>query len=116
MGVLEDLELARHVLARYGPKVIFVRPESCEPPHRISHPEKVVEFADQFRKYGWARFPVLVGYEWHGRLQLLSGTHRLEAARLTGIEVPVVVHSYENVLSAWGNLEEWRILMNEQWF
>lgn len=60
---------------------------------------------------GWQGAP-LVGYPDRGIMQLLSGTHRREAAELTGTPVPVVVRQFGEVYDAWGNLQQWKELMN----
>ena len=98
----------------------------CDPPHRISHPEKVDELAEQFLRGHWGvGFPALVGYRWatldnfserrfySTRVQLLSGTHRLAAAYCAGLQmIPVVIYPVEYVENCWGNLDAWRELMN----
>lgn len=55
----------------------------------------------------------LVGYPLDGRVQLLSGTHRHEAARRAGILLPVVLWLRSDVELAWGNLEDWLHLMED---
>jgi ParB-like chromosome segregation protein Spo0J len=87
----------------------------CLPPHRISHPDKVIDLANDFLRSGWdVRRSILVGYHvgsW-STIQLLSGSHRYEAAKLAGLTmIPVTIYSVEVVWKAWGNVEEWNKLM-----
>ena len=94
---------------------IWINPWWVFPPHRVTHPDKVTEFANHFASYGWAKFPVLTGYwHWpapdHPRVQLLTGTHRHAAAKLVDIEIPVVVWAEWKVERAWGDLQAWKEL------
>ena len=91
-------------------------PNECEPPHRVDRQEQVDVLAEQFARFGWdTTKPKLVGYLYNDgddtRIQLLSGSHRWEAARQAHIQMPVVLHNYEDVLEAFGDLEKWSMLM-----
>lgn len=91
---------------------VWLHPEQCSPPHRVTHPEKVDALREQFMREGWAvGCPVLVGYLFERRIQLLSGSHRWAAAQRADIVIPVAVYSYEFVRSCVGNLELWDVLM-----
>jgi hypothetical protein len=75
--------------------------------------EQVDILAQQFTEAGWSRScPALVGYRWDGSIQLLSGSHRWEAAKRAGIKVPVVLVPFERIERAWGiDLAEWSAIM-----
>ena len=81
-------------------------------PHEVTHPGKVDELAGSMFLDGW-QGPDLIGYQWSDhRIQLLSGSHRLEAAKQAGLNrIPVQVYSHEDVLEAWGDDVAWRRLM-----
>lgn len=84
----------------------------CDPPHRVTHEDKLIELANEFAVNGWSRdHPVLVGYVLEGRIQLLSGSHRFAAARMNNLPVPVLVWPYEAVKDAWGT-EGWAGIMD----
>ena len=85
---------------------------SLDPPHRVTHPERVDLLSLSLSVSGW-RGPSLVGYPLDGRVQLLSGTHRLAAARHLGwLGVPVRILTREAVERAWGT-DAWRDVMRE---
>lgn len=94
---------------------ILVSPDECDPPHKISHEDKYIELANEFVENGWgSSYPPLVGYEFCGRIQLLTGSHRWAAAKLAGIQIPIKILSYNQVQAANGDLLEWeRILATE---
>jgi hypothetical protein len=91
----------------------LVDPLSCIPPHRVSHWEHVDELCASMEENGWLG-PSLVGYYWQGHLQLLSGTHRCQAAILAKPKmlVPVRIYDAWDVQMAWGNLDKWTEIMN----
>jgi hypothetical protein len=96
--------------------IAWVNPTLCDPPHGVVRPEQVDDLVEAFIYSGWDRArPYLVGY-WcdmrgHRRIQLLSGTHRWAAAFTIGLAIPVVIHDFETVDAAHGNLEQWNALM-----
>jgi hypothetical protein len=84
----------------------------CEPPHVVTHPNKLDELIVAFKWKGWdLNRDALVGYMRDGRIQLLSGSHRWEAARRTDNDVPVVIRSEAEVREAFGDLGRWNAIM-----
>lgn len=97
--------------------ISWVLPRNCWPPHAVTHPEKVEQLIIQFRAAGWdLSKEALVGYVTTDgkqyRIQLLSGSHRWEAAMECGMKIPVVIVSEERIENAWGDLDMWRTIMN----
>ena len=91
----------------------WISPEHCDPPHSVSHPDHAIELANQFLKGGWDRSkPALIGYPWGNKIQLLSGSHRWIAAKMTNTLIPCVVVPFEEVKAAWGDLAMWSVLMH----
>lgn len=88
----------------------WVEPASCLPPHRVTHPTKLVELIKSISANGW-NGQALIGYPLDGELQLLSGSHRHEACRLLECRLPLVLHSYEFLRHLWGT-DKWIDLMN----
>lgn len=76
-----------------------VRALSIEPLHEVRDTDKVAALAESMATAGWLGRPVLVYDDGNG-LHALTGTHRIAAARLADIEVPVyvldVVHQHED--------------------
>jgi ParB-like chromosome segregation protein Spo0J len=89
--------------------IMKLKPEDCYPPHKVSRPDQVIDLANSFLERGWDG-PKLVGYPLGDKIQLLSGSHRYEAAKLVGIDLPVVVVPYEVIGEIWG-MDEWSKLM-----
>lgn len=91
--------------ARY---IVWVHPSDCVPPHGLDMSSehdagKVAWLRQQFETSGFdRRFPALVGYPIDGKLQLLSGTHRHEAARQSDMLIPVSVWLRSDVEEIWG--------------
>ena len=95
-------------------KVRCVDPMSCDPPHKVTHPEKFDELVREFSTKGWdINCPNLIGYDFDGRTQLISGSHRWAAAKVAKIQIPVEIHSYEYVHSIWGT-DQWMKLLNNE--
>lgn len=90
----------------------------CRPPHRVTRPEQVEMLYNSFQQSnGWGlNQPSLLGYTLDGGvkndIQLLSGSHRWAAAKIANIKIPVVIKSFKEVYSVWGNLFEWKKLFN----
>lgn len=89
--------------------ISWEHPAHWNPPHRVTHVEKLEKIYDSFITVGWlSTRPSLVGYrDEDGWQQLVSGSHRRAAALLAGIRIPVRIYSYFVMQEAWGNLEEW---------
>lgn len=88
---------------------ILVHPDDCDPPHGLDltlggrDARKVALLAEAFARAGFDRNkPALMGYPKDGRIQLLSGTHRHEAARLVDMRLPVVMYMRSVVEAVWG--------------
>jgi hypothetical protein len=99
--------------------VTWLDPTDCDPPHGLDlrephHYEKVNMLIARFDEAGFDRtHGALVGYPLNGRVQLLSGTHRHEAAVRAGIKLPVTLWLRSDVELAWGDLEEWKRLIQD---
>lgn len=79
-------------------------PSWCVPPHRLTHQEKYEELVQDFIKNkGWSSgYPVLIGYWFENKIQLISGTHRYYAAITADILLPIEILQFEYVYSIWG--------------
>lgn len=100
--------------------VVWVDPADCDPPHGLdlqsnSDSERVNQILADFLARGGfdTSKPALIAYPLAKRIQLLSGTHRLEAARRAGIKLPVVFWLCSDVQAAWGQLEVWQEIMRD---
>lgn len=99
--------------------ITWVDPNDCDAPHGLdltapSHANKVNHLADAFTAEGFDKeHSALIGYPLDGRIQLLSGTHRHEAARLTAIKLPVVLWLRSDIEDAWGKLDDWLRVMKD---
>ena len=99
--------------------ITWVDPNDCDAPHGLDltapyHAHKVNRLAEAFAVAGFDKeHSALIGYPLEGRIQLLSGTHRHEAAKLTAIKLPVVLWLRSDIEDAWGRLEEWLHLMKD---
>jgi len=94
---------------RYARQYILLDPSDCDPPHSLDlslgsrDSQKVELLAEAFAAHGFdPSMPALVGYPKDGRVQLLSGTHRHEAARRAEIPLPVTLYLRSYVEAAWG--------------
>jgi hypothetical protein len=103
---------------RTGRCFTWADPSDCDPPHGLDLTDgsrdslKVEALEAEFRAAGFGEdFPALVGYVLDGRVQLLSGTHRHEAARRAGVRLPVTLWLRSDVEGAWGREEEWAKLI-----
>ena len=100
--------------------VVWVEATDCDPPHgldlrRPRDANKVNWLAEMFCAEGFdVRCSALIGYpSGDGRIQLLSGTHRHRAAILTGQKLPVTMWLRSDIERTWGDLEEWRRVMED---
>jgi hypothetical protein len=84
-------------------------PNYVDPPHEVDlKSAKVVRMADAMRQIGWVGHPLL-GVRIADSVQLLTGSHRLAAARIADISVPVYLVEAE-LLDAWiddGRVDTW---------
>jgi hypothetical protein len=86
------------------------------PPHKISHPDKLYELTADMFNNGWNyKLKPLIGYTWlNYQIQLLTGSHRVIAARDAQLrDIPVLVYPYKIVSEAWGNLDKWKNIIME---
>jgi ParB/Sulfiredoxin domain len=104
---------------RFARQYTLLDPDDCEPPHSLdlspgSRDEiKVMELANVFEEHGFdPNYPALVGYPKDGRVQLLSGTHRHEAAKWSNIKLPVMMLLRSTVEATWGT-PEWKKLISD---
>lgn len=87
----------------------WLNPRVCEPPHRVTHPEKFDRLVASLAANGWRRdCPVLLGYEAEddGVVYLVSGSHRHAAAAALQQPIPVWVYTAEEIDTHWGH-ESW---------
>src|ERR1700743_3097950 len=103
---------------RFSKQYFLAHSEDCVPPHGLvlepgSRDEiKVQKLTETFAKDGFDHsMPALIGYPLDGMIQLLSGTHRHEAAKRAGIRLPIHLHLRSVVEAAWGKEEEWANLI-----
>lgn len=92
--------------------IFFLSPDSCEPPHRVTHPTRMEGIAESLWNKGWDG-PPLIGYHTNdqAKVVLLSGSHRFAAAKELGFHIPVEVLPYKLVNEAYGDIAKWRRLM-----
>lgn len=105
-------------MKRFARQYFLASADDCIPPHGLilepnSRDEiKVQKLTEAFAKDGFdPSMPALVGYPLDGMIQLLSGTHRHEAARRAGIRLPIHLFLRSKVEAAWGKEEEWANLI-----
>lgn len=104
---------------RLARQYVLVAPEDCDPPHGLDltpggrDDTKVQWLMEMFARDGFSmKHSALVGYPLNGRIQLLSGTHRHEAAKRAHIRLPVRMHLRSVVEAAWGT-EAWAALIED---
>ncbi len=104
---------------RHARLYVLVHPSDCDPPHGLDMSPgsrdslKVEMLEDAFRTKGFdPNEPALVGYPINGRIQLLSGTHRHEAAKRADIFLPVTLKLRSVVEGSWGT-ERWEDLIED---
>lgn len=90
-------------------KVQWLLAEECDPPHAVTHPEKLEALVLSLRNC-W-NGPALLGYKFEGRIQLISGSHRWTASQLLGERMPVFMLDYNYVQCCYG-MDTWQELMN----
>lgn len=104
---------------RYARLYIWVDPSDCEAPHSLDLKPgsrdslKVEKLQQAFEQDGFdLNEPALVAYPYEGRIQLLSGTHRHEAAKRAGIKLPVHFIMRSLVEAKWGTAE-WNSIIQD---
>ena len=97
------------MLKRFARQYLLLHPDDCIPPHGLDLTDgsrdslKVEYLEDHFRREGFDKTKsALVGYPCDGMVQLLSGTHRHEAAKRAGILLPVTLELRSVVEAKWG--------------
>jgi hypothetical protein len=98
---------------RKAKQYVLLHPDDCDPPHKLDLSEgsrdslKVEWLERMFREDGFSHeHSALIGYPLNGKIQLVSGTHRHEAARRAGILLPVTLTLRSDVEAYWGT-EAW---------
>ncbi len=98
--------------------IIWLDPKDCDPPHSLNLEPgsrdslKVEGLVEAFQVGFDTTKPALVGYPLSGRIQLLSGTHRHEAALRVGIQLPVTLFLRSYVEATWGTIH-WTKVMRD---
>lgn len=99
--------------------IIWLSPNDCCPPHGLdlspgsSDSIKVNHLASAFLENGFNQnFPALIGYPLGGRIQLVSGTHRHEAAKRANIKLPVTLFLRSYIEAYWGT-EKWLDILHD---
>ena len=100
--------------------VQWIYPHDLDPPHDLnlghgsSDLDRCLALYQTFRVSGFDRSqPALVAYPCNRRIQLLSGTHRHQAALWAGLRLPVVFWLRSSIEEAFGNLDKWLHVMRE---
>ena len=89
---------------------MWVSALDCDPPHSLNLSTgsrdltKVEGLVKEFiNNNGFnISYPALVGYPLDSKIQLLSGTHRHEAAKRTGYKLPITMFLRSYVEAYWG--------------
>jgi len=68
----------------------WTSPRSIEPPHEVRDKKKLTDLAKKMEKEGWQGRPILAIDLGRGQ-EALTGSHRIAAAKIAGIDVPVVM-------------------------
>jgi hypothetical protein len=92
------------------PSLLWLSPSDCDPPHRVTHPEKRDALTVALRAPWEPSCPVLLGYPLDGRVQLISGSHRHAAAVVAECLLPVYLYPYETIAELWGT-DDWVALL-----
>ena len=93
--------------------------DDCNPPHGLnmnpgsSDSIKVDYLVNSFLSQdGFGQFPALIGYPLNGKIQLLSGTHRHMAAKITKTLLPVSIFLRSYIEAYWGT-DKWSNIMED---
>lgn len=94
---------------RYARGYVLLHPVDCVAPHGLDLTPgsrdsiKVHWLTESFCKDGFdPNEPVLIGYPLDGKIQLVTGTHRLLAAFIANILLPVKLMLRSEVEAMWG--------------
>lgn len=105
---------------RHVDHFIFVSPADCDPPHGLDLSPgsrdsiKVENLTEAFASKGFdENEPALIGYPLNGRIQLVSGTHRHEAAKRAHIRLPVHLILRSVAESLWGT-PKWQEFLKDK--
>ncbi len=99
--------------------VVWIHPRDLDPPHGLdlvhgSDLHRCLALFEAFERDGFDRQrPALIAYPQSGRIQLLSGTHRHQAALWADLALPVVFWLRSSIEEAFGNLDHWLEVMRE---
>lgn len=99
--------------------IVWVNAEDCYAPHGLDfewpHDRDKVDWLEhEFANNGFDKSkPALIGYPLNNKIQLLSGTHRHEAAKRTNTKLPIVLWLRSDVEKSWGILEKWIRIMED---
>lgn len=101
-------------MTRYARQYVLMHPEDLIAPHGLDltpgsrDTQKVERLTEMFARDGFDKTKAaLIGYpSGDGRIQLASGTHRLEAAKRAGIRLPVHITLRSVVEAIWGT-DQW---------
>lgn len=104
---------------RTAKQYLWVDPSDCIPPHGLDLTpggrdlKKVEDLQEMFIQYGFdPEKSCLVGYPLDGKIQLLSGTHRHEAAKRANKQIPVTLFLRSYVEAYWGT-DKWPELIKD---
>lgn len=78
-------------MAQQASETTMMSPGSIEPPHEVRDRALLAELVADMTARGWQGRPILACDE--GVIKAWTGSHRIAAAAVVGIEVPVVVIS-----------------------
>lgn len=99
--------------------LVLLDASDCDPPHSLDlsagsrDSQKVERLTFAFETDGFdINEPALVGYVIDGRVQLLTGTHRHEAARRSGVQLPVTIWLRSDVEGAWST-DDWQEIVRD---
>jgi hypothetical protein len=90
-------------------RLIYVHPNQCIPPHKVTHEEKLEKLIHSIQNNGWDG-PSLLGYVLDDKIQLISGSHRWAAMDFLDFLIPVDLKDFSYVHCVYGT-KEWEDLM-----
>jgi len=81
-------------------KIVYMAVDRLLPLHEVRTLAKVARLARSMRAEGWIDRPLLGHRRDDGMVQLWTGSHRVAAASLVGIDIPVAVIPSEALFAA----------------